>query len=281
MIVDSLSAHYQESIEQPLSMHTGINTGLVVTGDVNLRRGTHGVAGETINMAARLSDLGSAGEILVGQDTYYQAEGYFDFEELESAPIKGKSDLLRVYKVLAPKEQPVKIHRLNGLRAKLVGRKVEMIQLENAFKRLRNGKGSIFSICGAAGTGKSRLVEDFKAMLNFSDIQWIEGHAYAYAQNIPYFPMIDLLNRALYIKEGDLPEKVREKVETGIKDLIGEEEFVPYVGSLYSLSYAEIEDVSPEIWKLKLQKAIQSIFSTFAQRAAVHLNIEAGIDCLR
>jgi class 3 adenylate cyclase/tetratricopeptide (TPR) repeat protein len=273
-IVASLSAHYQGSLEQPLSMHTGIYTGLVVTGDVNLRQGTHGVAGEAINMAARLSDLGSAGEILVGQETYYQAEGYFDFKEQEPAPIKGKSESLRVFRVLAPKEQPIKIHRLNGLRSKLVGRKVEMLQLENAFERLLNGKGSIFSICGAAGTGKSRLIKDFQAVLNFRDIQWLEGHSYAFAQNIPYFPMIDLLSRAFNIKEGDMPEQLKGKIETGIKDLTGKEEYIPYVGSLYSLSYAELENVSADIWKSKLQKAIQSIFSAFAQRAPTVVCLE-------
>ena len=73
--VNTLSPKYEEIIKQPLSMHTGINTGLVVTGDVNLVKGTHGVAGDTLNVAARLSALGNAGEILVGQDTFYQAEG--------------------------------------------------------------------------------------------------------------------------------------------------------------------------------------------------------------
>ena len=38
-------------------MHTGINTGLVVTGEVDMEKGTHGVAGDTINLAARLSSL--------------------------------------------------------------------------------------------------------------------------------------------------------------------------------------------------------------------------------
>ncbi len=64
-------------------MHSGINTGLVVTGDINLEKGTHGVAGDTLNVAARLSSLGMADDILVGADTYYQSEGYFDFKELE------------------------------------------------------------------------------------------------------------------------------------------------------------------------------------------------------
>jgi hypothetical protein len=77
-------------------------------------------------------------------------------------------------------------HRLSGLRSDLVGRKVEMAELSEAIDNLRQGKGRVFSICGAAGTGKSRLVEEFKAGLDLEQIQWIEGHAYAYSQDIPY-----------------------------------------------------------------------------------------------
>ena len=233
-------------------MHTGINTGLVVTGEVDMEKGTHGVAGDTINLAARLSSLGKEGDILVGPDTYAQAEGYFDFETLEPAEIKGKAKPIQVYRFKSHKEQPRKVHRLQGVRAKLIGRKVEIAQLKTALDNLRNGKGSTFTICGTAGTGKSRLVEEFKASLDIKEIQWLEGNAYPYAQNIPYFPLINLLNRTLQIEESDTQEKVREKIESGLTLLISEEkEIIPYIGSLYSLSYSEIDDVSPEFWKSK------------------------------
>jgi len=274
-LVNSLSPQYEERIEQPLVMHTGINTGLVVTGDINLEKGTHGVAGDTINMAARLSDLGNAGEILVGPDTYFQSEGYFDFKELEPAAVKGKSDPIRIYKVIAQKEQPIKIHRLHGFQADLIGRTVEMNQLADAARKLKAGNGAVFSIYGPAGTGKSRLVKEFKESLNLDEIQWLEGHAYPHSQNIPYFPLIDLLNRSLQIEEGDPPERVKEKIESGMSSLVGENtDFIPYIGSLYSLSYPEIDEVSPAFWKEQLQKAIQTILSSLAQQAPTIIRLE-------
>ena len=274
-LVKSLSPKYEERIGQPLSMHTGINTGLVVTGEVNLEKGTHDIAGDTINLAARLSSLGKEGDILVGPDTHAQAEGYFDFEALEPTKVKGRAKAIRVYRVLAQKDQPKKVHRLQGVRAKLIGRKVEIAQLKETIDNLRNGKGSTFTICGTAGTGKSRLIEEFKSTLDLKEIQWHEGHAYPYAQNIPYFPLINLLSRAFQIEEGDAPERIREKVENGIVYLVGEtEDVVPYVGSLYSLSYPEIENVSPETWKSKIQKAIQSILSALAQRGPTVICLE-------
>jgi class 3 adenylate cyclase len=81
-LVDAKSPEIEKNIGQPISMHTGVNTGLVVTGEVDMEKGTHGVAGDTINLASRLSSIAKAGEILVGLDTYRQAEGYFIFEAL-------------------------------------------------------------------------------------------------------------------------------------------------------------------------------------------------------
>jgi class 3 adenylate cyclase/tetratricopeptide (TPR) repeat protein len=267
-IVDVLSPDVEKKIGQTLSMHTGINTGLVVTGHVDRERGTHGVAGDTINVAARLSSLAKPGEILVSKVTSRRAEGHFDFKNLEPTEIKGKEEPIQACQLLSVKETPVTMHRLSGIRADLIGRSSEIAQLGEAVEKLKSGKGTIFSICGDAGTGKSRLVEEFKATLHMDEIQWFEGHTYAYTQNIPYFLLIDLLNKIFKVDEGDSPEKVRERIESVVESLVDEkEDVIPYIGSLYSLSYPEIDDVSPEFWKSRLRKSIQKIISALALRA--------------
>jgi class 3 adenylate cyclase len=274
-LVKTLSPQYEEKIGQPLAMHSGINTGLVVTGELNLEKGVHGVAGDTVNTASRLSSIAEAGEILIGQDTYSRAEGFFNFESLEPAEVKGKAKPIRIYKYLSSIEQPRKLHRLHGLRADLIGRKAEMAQLSEAVDNLAKGQGSMFSIVGTAGTGKSRLIEEFKASLNLGEVQWREGHAYPYSQNIPYFPLIDLISRTLNIEEGDSPEKIREKIESSIELLIGEQDDIaPYIGSLYSLNYPEIESVSPEYWKSKLQRAMLSLLSALAKQGLTVICLE-------
>jgi class 3 adenylate cyclase/tetratricopeptide (TPR) repeat protein len=274
-IVSSISPQYEKRIGKPLAMHTGICTGLVVTGEVDLEKGTHGVLGDTINTAARLSGLAKPGEIVINPDTYHQAEGYFNFELMEPTTIKGKAEPIRPYKTLSAKEDPTKTHRLTGLRADLIGKKVEMAQLQEAVTNLRQGMGSVFSIVGDAGTGKSRLIEDFKAGLDLNTIQWREGHAYAYSQNIPYFPLINLLSRAWQIQEGDSPEQVRKKVETGAGFLVSDRnDLIPYLGSLYSIKYPEIEKVSPEYWKVRLHEAIQLILATLCKKSSTIICIE-------
>lgn len=287
--VNAKNPEVQKIIGQPISMHTGINTGLVVTGEVDVEKGTHGVAGDTINFASRLQDVAKPGEILVARETWRQSEGFFDFEKLKPVKLKGKTEAVQVFKVVSAKEFPVRTHRISGLRAELIGRKIEMSQLQEAVSRLLEGKGTVFGIIGDAGTGKSRLIEEFRRTLDLKEIQWREGHAYPYTQNIPYSPLIDLLSRALRIKEGDPPGAVRKKVEAGVEFLVGKDEnVIPFIGSLYSLKYPEIEGVGADFWKLRLTQAVMAILAGLTRRGPTVICIEdlhwadpSSVDLLR
>lgn len=273
--VEGISPKFEERIGRSLSMHTGINTGLVVTGEVDVEKGIHGLTGDTINTAARLQDLADKKQILVGYETYRQTEGHFDFEELDTKKIRGKEEAVSIYRLISTKQKPVTIHRLSGMRADLIGRKAEMLRLNSALKNLREGNVSVFSICGEAGTGKSRLVQDFKESLNNDEIQFLEGHAYAYAQNIPYFILIDLLTRVFSIKETDSPEKIKGKIYLSTKDLIDKaEQIVPFIGSLYSLNYPQLEDISPDLLKYQLEEGVKVILSALAKKMPTILYLE-------
>lgn len=270
-----LSLEFQEKIGDPLAVHIGINTGLVVTGEIHFDDGTHQVAGDTVNVASRLCSLAKAGETLVGHLTYSQAEGFFSFERLEPVQVKGRTKPVLVYKVLGSRELPSKTHRISGLRADLIGRHGEMAKLEEAVGHLLAGKGSVISIWGKAGTGKSRLLEEFKSTLDLSSIQWYEGHAYAYTKNIPYYPLIDILNRTFQIEESDPPELAREKAERMVKTIVGDrEDVLPYLGEILSIPYFEMEEVNPDVWKAHLHRAFLTLIGALIRRAPTILSLE-------
>jgi len=69
------------------------------------------VAGDTINLAARLSGLALPNEIVVAPDTGRLTEGYFVLEEWEPTMIKGKKEPVMAYKVISPRALPRKVHR--------------------------------------------------------------------------------------------------------------------------------------------------------------------------
>ena len=92
-LVKEISPTLTKTVGRPLYMHTGINTGLVVAKEIDFDKGTHGVLGDTINIASRISGLAKADEIIVGIETYHQAEGYFNFETLDLTKGRTHSNL--------------------------------------------------------------------------------------------------------------------------------------------------------------------------------------------
>ncbi len=273
-LISALSSSYKAQIGQTLAMHTGINTGLVVTSDVDFDKGNHGIAGATLNVAARLCSFAKPGDILVGSDTYRLAMGYFNFDSQEPVQLKGLAAPIQVYKVISKIDQPKKIHRFHGLRAELIGRNPEIELLKKALDRVRTGKGTLVSLCGNAGTGKSRLVEEFKSAFNREKVTWIEGQCYPYARNFTYFPLINLINRALGISESDPPQLVKEKIETGLNFLEHKDDVVPFIGSLYHLKYSQLEGISPENWRSRIKMAFWEILAAMARRAPTIICLE-------
>ena len=267
LAVEDFSPRFEEKIGSPLSMHTGINTGLVVTGEVDVEKGTHGLTGDAINLASRIEGLAKPGEVLVGESTYQLARQYFEFKTLESTKVKGKTKPIEAFKVVSPLDQHSLTMRLQGVQADLIGRETEMNLLLDAVENLKQGNGSIISIVGHAGTGKSRLTREFKDRINLDEVQWREGHAYAYTQNIAYYPLTNLLTHAFQIREGDNPEQVRIKVESGVKELLWDKpDAKEYIGRLFSLSYAKQDEMAPEFWQAQLRQSIQQILEALAGR---------------
>ena len=266
---------FQNTINYPLAVHIGINSGLAVTGEADFQNMTPHIAGDTINVASRLCSLAKAGETLVGQNTYTQAAGFFLFEELEAVQLKGKALPIQAYRLIGPRDLPSKTHRVCGLRSEIIGRSKEMDILAKAVERLRQGKGTFIAISGEAGTGKSRLIEEFKASLDLETIDWVEGHAYNYTQNISHYPLIDLISRELGIKESDTQEQIAEKLEVKADELIlTKDEVVPYIGNLLSLNYPETAKVSPDFLKSRLNKAILAVLKATTQKSSTVICLE-------
>lgn len=271
-LVEGLSPEFEKQNLGKLSMHTGICSGLVITGDKFIGKGRQGLAGDTINTASRLTGVAKPGEIVIGADTYKTAKNHFSFHTSDPITVKGKEEPLQTFRVIGTKRKPKRTKQLHGVRAELIGRNRELSVFNQAVTDLKNGKGSVLCLYGFAGTGKSRLVQEFKAI---TSVKWFEGFSYPYTKNTPYFPLLTLFDDAFGIKEEDSSKILREKIEKSIKALITDnKDIIPYIGTLYSLSYPEVETVSPEFWKSKLFDAVFEILSALAKKQPVIVCIE-------
>ena len=189
--------------------------------------------------------------------------------------MKGKSEPIQAYKVESARDEPKKTHRFHGLRSELVGRKAEISALKTAVRELGTGKGVLICLTGDAGTGKSRLIEELRASLDLTQVRWREGHAYSYTQNTSYSLMIDLLNRALGVADADSPTTVRWKIEKGVERVVGKgTDLVPYIGSLLSLSYPEVENMSPDSWKFQVRRSISTVLAQLIRKGPTVICLE-------
>jgi class 3 adenylate cyclase/tetratricopeptide (TPR) repeat protein len=233
-LVNGISPHFESRVGKPLAMHTGINTGLVVTGEVTTGKGILGVTGDTVNVASRLSTLAKPGEILVGQDTNRQAEWLFNFAPLSPVIVKGKAEPVQVYRVAGIKE---KKGRSLGVDSPLVGREKEMGLLSLQVLRLINGTGGIVTVSGEAGIGKSRLLAELRLTEPIRRTILLEGRALSMGRGLSFYPIIDALKHWSQIKENDTDTEAQRKLEKAIRDIHPEEagEIFPFIATLMGM----------------------------------------------
>ena len=269
--VAGLSPQVQARTGTPIALHSGINTGLVVTGELQFDHGTAGPLGDTINLAARLMGAALSGDIWVGPATRSLVAHAFDLVELGAHDFKGKAAPVGVARVRSASSRA---GRTNQFRGAFVGRQAEIGALLGAAERLRDGEPSVFAIRGDAGTGKTRLVAEFRERVG-DDVQWLEGRAYPYAQNIPYAPIIDLLSRSWSIEERDSPAEVHAKIEAGVTALLpASDEVLPLFMHLYHLPQAEGVVIEREAFQERLLKATRQLLAALTMRAPTVLCIQ-------
>ena len=82
-----------EDSDIPLEIRIGINSGPVVAGVIGHMKFAYDLWGDTVNVAARMEELGAAGIIQITQDTRDLLGDEFSYRDLGKIPVKGKGEL--------------------------------------------------------------------------------------------------------------------------------------------------------------------------------------------
>ncbi|MDQ7784686.1 MAG: AAA family ATPase [Desulfomonilaceae bacterium] len=272
-LVTSISPRYQAKLGTTLAMHSGINTGLVVTADAVPDKGAHGVAGDAVNVASRLSDLARPGEILVGRDTHVRARDVFAFEDLGLRKVKGKADPIHIFKVLSPKTPPGVRRFDRQISSEMVGRQEELSTLESLIVGAVNGRGSVVNVVGEAGIGKSRLVAELKKRDVMTRVNLVEGRSVSIGKNLSFHPIIDLLKQWAGIAEGDSDREALDKLENAVAAVHPDEkdEIVPFVATLMGMKltgmHAErVEGIQGEALEKLILKNVRELLIKGTER---------------
>jgi class 3 adenylate cyclase/tetratricopeptide (TPR) repeat protein len=202
---------------QNLQVRVGLNTGLVVVGNVGTAAHMEYLAiGDSVNTAARMQSAAEPGTVLISEDTYQLIKHAFDCRPRGAIEVKGKSMPIEVYEVLVSKPTPDSARGLEGLDSPLVGRQAEFDVLRSGLENLRAGRGGFVAVVGEAGLGKSRLIAELHKLTTRdpqSQVGWLEGRSISYGESISYYPWRQIIRQSINAQEGDSPAAVREKLK--------------------------------------------------------------------
>jgi len=274
-----LSQELRESMDISLGLSIGINTGIVVIGDIGTDlRLDYTVMGDVVNTAERLQEEAEPGEILVTQKTYQRAAHCFDFQALEPVSVRGKSQPVHAYKVIRRKEEPLRTRGIEGLKAPLIGRDEEFTLCKQAVDQLAMGKGGTLLITGEAGFGKSRLAEELKEYAGSRNITWLEGKCVSYSRSINYWVFVDALKNYFDIGSKDDATEIESKIRKKKKliDNVGEG-IISTIGSLLSpklKAESVADDLAESERKLRIFTAVRDVLVEESQLKPLILVLE-------
>jgi predicted ATPase/class 3 adenylate cyclase len=253
----------------PLDVHSGINTGLGIAGDVGgvvLRE--FAVMGDSVEIADRLKDIAPAGEIQVGLETYRLTAHDFEYRVVEPIRLEGRSASVPTYEL---RSQRVRLHRRRlgmdrEISSELIGRDAELNGLRDLVSRVARGMGGVAGLVGEAGLGKSRLIAELRPAAAEARIRWLEGRSLSIGQQLSYHPFADLFRVWAHVSDADAEEAIPAKVEAAVARLLPEErdEIFPFLGAVMGLRLpaphaARLEGAPGEVLEKLIRRSVTSL----------------------
>ena len=209
-VLSALNEELRRSWNLQLSVRTGINTGEVAAGDPST--GQRLVTGDAVNLASRFESAASAGEILIGDDTYRLVRNAVLVEPCEELEVKGKSEPVRAWRVLGVLAGAPSVAR--RLDSPLVGRERELNLLRQAFERTAADQANqIVTILGPAGAGKSRLAAELVDTVS-DGATVLVGRCLPYGEGITFWPVVEVVKAAAGVGPALSPEESRERISS-------------------------------------------------------------------
>lgn len=184
-----------------LGCKTGIATGLVVVEDIASNRSAYHdtIYGVTPNLAARMQAQADKGEVIVSVATHQLVHHWFKTSLLGKVELKGIQDRTEVWRVDKAHRQATRFN-VNGDKLQLTpiaGRDAELSCLHRQWTAASAGRGSLVTVFGEAGLGKSRLIREFCESQKHSITNTFYLQCSPFHENTTAYPLIEYFNGLL------------------------------------------------------------------------------------
>jgi tetratricopeptide (TPR) repeat protein len=221
--IDGLNEEFTAQRGLRVEFRIGVNSGLVVAGG-GPAGGETLITGDAVNIAARLQQAASPGDVLVGEDTLRLARERVEVDAVKQVAAKGKSSSIPAYRLLRVRDVAEELVRD---RPAFVGRERELERLREAFEDAGHERRCyLFTLLGSAGVGKSRLVSEFIESTSGRSVA-VTGRCLPYGEGITFWPIGEIV-RSLSGADDGAAEDARARVA----DAVGDETDGQYIAEL-------------------------------------------------
>ena len=123
----------------------------------------------------------------------------------------------------------------------LVGRQEQLDRLLKTINGLDEGRGGVVFVLGEAGIGKSRLVEEARALNAGGRIRWLEGRSLSYGGSLSYWAVTQMMLSDLGLSDGDPVPKMRVALRQRAGRLFGDggASVLPYLEQLLGMRFED------------------------------------------
>ena len=199
-----------------LKLRVGINTGeALVRLGISAASGEGFLSGDSINTASRIQSVAPEMGVAVGIGTYEATTVVFEYEELEPATLKGKSEPVRIFHAKSPLSRfGSDLTRTHD--TPFIGREIDLSILKGIFdKTVAADSPQLVTVVGEPGLGKSRIVAELSAYIDEKPglTTWRQGRCLPYGEGITFWALGEILKAHAGILESDTSQVAQTKLE--------------------------------------------------------------------
>jgi class 3 adenylate cyclase/tetratricopeptide (TPR) repeat protein len=162
---------------EPLRMHSGVHSGLVLLRPGDAERGRLETIGRATGIAARLSAAAGPDEVLVSRSTLGPLDGRFRVGTERMIAVSEAGDRVAAVPVLGAAAPGVPGHGAGGRRTPFLGRSAVIGEIEARLLAAEDRGPVCVAVTGPSGQGKSRLSEEFELRAAAAEAAVLRGAA--------------------------------------------------------------------------------------------------------
>ena len=238
-----------------LRLKIGVNRGHVFAGTIGAtHRAAFTVMGDTVNLAARLMSAAPYGEVYATSPVIDRSRTLFATDAVAPFMVKGKSKPVQAYSVRH--EIGTRSSSTTRGETPFVGREQESSVLSEALAQNQAGNGSVVTVIGDAGMGKTRLVAE---AVQSAGVPVFTIRGEPNGMTSPYRALRDATRDLLGVERGTQTEMtvaLQRSVESFAPDLLP---MLPLIGDVAQIDVPptpEVQAIEPRFRPARVADAL-------------------------